>query len=214
MAYRRISDPDRKKPTMRRILAAILCVAAAASAAFPAASATVSPTYRAYRKETEDAERPAATVIVADTDVLCASGAPFQASFEVEQSGLYNILFEYTSASSADGDLRFALTIDGALPFDTASKLELPRYYTNAGDIRRDSLGNEFAPEQEEIVEKHTYRLCDASAFSSEPCAFYFDAGRHTVTIEAEGISFRIYGIRLGGLETIADYKTVSQTYT
>lgn len=215
MAYRRISNPDRKKPTMRRILAAIFCVAAATSAVFPAAAdATVSPTYRAYLKKSEGAEHPTATVKVAETEFLCTEDAPFQTSFEVAQSGRYNILFDYVSASSADGDLRFALRIDGALPFDTASKLELPRYYADSGDIRKDALGNEFAPEQEEIVEKHTYRLCDVSSFSSEPCVFYFDAGLHTITVESEGVPFRIYGIRLSGIETIADYVAVSQKYT
>lgn len=197
---------------MKKLLIAIACVTVVASAAVTA-DASEPKSYRDYLKENGEANRPTETVTVSDADALCGSGTPFTASFEVFHSGLYNIVFEYSSETNSDGDLRFALRLDNELPFESAEKLVLPRYYKDAGEIRKDGLGNEFAPEQEEIKEKHTYKLSDTSGFSSEPCEFYFETGRHTLTVEAESLPFRIYGIKLCGIEKIEDYKTVSQKY-
>lgn len=107
-------------------------------------------------------------------------------SFEVAQTGLYNILFEYYPVEGNGGMIERALYIDGKAPFTEAENLSFQRIWANAdGEIMEDTQGNQIMIEQVETPRWTTRYATDPSGIASEPLAFYLEAGRHTLTVKS-----------------------------
>lgn len=107
-------------------------------------------------------------------------------SFEVSESGLYNILFEYYPLEGNGGTIERALYIDGKVPFSEAENLSFQRIWANAdGEIMEDTQGNQIMIEQVETPRWTTRYATDPSGIASAPLAFYLETGRHTLTVKS-----------------------------
>lgn len=202
----------KRRDSMKKTASLLICVLTLISAAFSASAADNG--YTAYLNRFDTAVCPQNEITVFEGNALCKKGSELTAEFNVTESGFYNLSFEYCSETDADGNLQFGLMTDGEYPFDSAEEFTLPRYYRDSGKVRTDGVGNEFAPAQEEIKEKHSCRLTDTSGFSAEPCRFYFEKGGHSLKITPSALPFRLYAIKLCGVKKAESYKNVSAGYT
>ena len=83
--------------------------------------------------------------------------------FNMQSGGSYNLKIVWKPCGSGT-DVAIGLLLDGEYPFEGIENTVLKRLWKNASDEpRRDSLGNEFAPEQIETGEFITSLVCDNS---------------------------------------------------
>lgn len=134
--------------------------------------------------------------------------------FNMQSGGSYNLKIVWKPCGSGT-DVAIGLLLDGEYPFEGIENTVLKRLWKNASDEpRRDSLGNEFAPEQIETGEFITSLVCDNSGAASEPYAFDIKAGEHTLTLRSPEQGIEISSLSLVPISESDDYKTVSRNYS
>lgn len=166
-------------------------------------SADSLPSYREYRSIYADRSRPETAVVLTAADAVGTvrkytdyEGRKGEAlytdetdtaafEFEVAESGLYHLLFEYYPAEGNGGAIERTVAIDGAVPFQEAENLSFSRIWANAsGEVKEDIQGNQILIEQVETPRWTTQYAIDPSGIATEPLAFYLEAGSHTLTVE------------------------------
>jgi len=73
-----------------------------------------------------------------------------QATIQVPKDGTYVLGISYNSAEHKKTDIRVAVKVDGAY---IAENIQLEKIYQDAGEVRTDGQGNEFAAEQMDFQE-------------------------------------------------------------
>jgi len=134
-------------------------------------------------------------------------------SFNVLEEGLYNIALDYYMLEAGTKSMNFSILIDGSQPFDGVDNISVPRIFVDAGDVRKDGIGNEFAPEQKEVFAWQNKRITDAEGLNAKPYLFAFTKGEHTLTIYDCSCPVAIAAIMLCAEEKISSYQDVLKTY-
>lgn len=134
--------------------------------------------------------------------------------FTVSETGLYNIALTYMQLLCHGNDIRIALKIDGAYPFDDAGDIALPRLWTDKGGVRTDNNGDQISPEQAELFEYTSQVLRDNEGVAVLPYEFALSAGKHSITLEMKAEAFALAEVTLCPPEKTEDYKTVSEGYS
>ena len=98
-------------------------------------------------------------------------------------SGKYYLHIYYNTLEGNGVDIRLGVKIDGKYPFDEAKEFSFKRCFEDAGDVRADKLGNQFAPEQVEVFTKLDAYAIDALGREAEPYLFDLSAGEHIIEI-------------------------------
>lgn len=115
----------------------------------------------------------------------------------VKESGVYAVKFSYEALAGGTDSVEFDFQIDGASPYDTASRVTLAKRWVNKEDIKQDANGNDIRPGQVEQVCWQEEFLKDGDGLYGDALWFYFEAGEHTVTLESVKAQFAIESIRL-----------------
>ena len=144
---------------------------------------------------------------------MLAAGETVTYSFEVLQSGLYNIKLSYMPLGGNGGDITVRLTLDGAVPFSEAEKLTLPRMYKDSEGKRYDSYGNQYSPEQEEAGEFITKAFCDITGAENTPYAFYISAGSHSIALTCGDEPFALEKTVIAAPDALLPYAEVEKSY-
>lgn len=135
-------------------------------------------------------------------------------TFDVPADAIYNIEFDYVLLDSSERDMELGIMIDGAFPFDEAKRLELPRIWVDAGELRVDDIGNQFAAEQTPYKGFTKKALFDTSGSSVYSLEFAFTAGKHNVTITVDSDAWAIKSIALAVPDSfIPTYEEVAKEY-
>lgn len=98
----------------------------------------------------------------------------------------------YGTLKGSGSDIRFGIKIDGVYPFDEASEVSFKRCFENAGNVRTDKSGNQFAPEQQEKYGLFNDYAMDSLGRESKPFTFSLSKGEHTLEIVAIDEPFAI----------------------
>lgn len=101
----------------------------------------------------------------------------------VHEAGSYNIALTYLPIEANGNDINVGIKVDGKYSYEDLKTVNLPRYWMNDGDVRRDDLGNEYAPKQKEAQVFATVRLQDNTGEYTAPYIIYLEKGEHIVTV-------------------------------
>lgn len=149
-----------------------------------------------------------------------SEGSKLRYNFDVSQGGKYCILLSYSSNESENLNekFEFSLKIDDAYPNSEFANLEMPFFWENYGENRKDAWGNEFAAEQiatKDFIEKYVE---DSTGINLEPYTVTIDKGRHSLELSVLSGSFSLKSIRLRTPENpiayedyIADFSNVKR---
>lgn len=122
------------------------------------------------------------------------------------ESAFYNIKLEYRIPQSGVSP-KIGVKIDGEYPFGGAEEITLPRFFENKTDeYRRDSYGNELAPEQVDTLRFESCRLYDASGVTVEDYRFALTAGSHTVSLIGGDFEIYLRSVELAVPEKAEEY--------
>ena len=137
-------------------------------------------------------------------------------TFEVDvpEAGIYNIETSYEALAGKTTEIEFALLIDGVCPHTTASRITLPKRWVNENGqvIEQDARENDIRPGQVEQVCWQVSPLKDTDGLFNEPLQFYFEAGKHQITLVSSKAQFAIEYLRLYQYELPEKYVAPSKS--
>lgn len=129
----------------------------------------------------------------------------------IPKDAVYNLCFTYRQLPCRGNPISLGVRIDGAYPFEGMEALELPRLWTNDGEVRIDSAGNEFTARQVELSVFQTQPLRDPEGVETQPYAFRLAAGIHTITLEMQEEAFLLESLVLRAPERPKAYSQVRE---
>lgn len=133
----------------------------------------------------------------------------------VSDSGFYCIDLLYTGISDNDKTIKFSLLIDGKTPFFEATSLEIPRCYANdTNSFETDSLGNHLRPAQIQQIYWQKTPVFRNDVGTNAPYLFYFEKGRHEITLRALNGGVCFADISLKKTKTIPNYSEYKKNNT
>ena len=105
-------------------------------------------------------------------------------SFNVPETGLYNIRIDYIPVLGRGIDIARELRVNGEIPFEGADFIALSRVWGSSDvGVRVDNRGNQIRPPQIERPSWQSVFFRDRMGFFVEPYRFYFEAGQNTITL-------------------------------
>jgi ABC-type glycerol-3-phosphate transport system substrate-binding protein len=132
---------------------------------------------------------------------------------EIPKSGLYSMNFTYYPIEGKRAPIRRSMKINGEYPFREARRFQFNRLFVDSAPPIQDNRGNDVQPTQVEIKRWMNTDLYDPDGLYLDPVLFYFEAGTHTIRLEALGEPIVLDTIVLGGLEQIPSYEQVLNEY-
>lgn len=133
----------------------------------------------------------------------------------VERDGWYNIGFTYKILSKNAEQMELELLIDGVLPFGEAATISLHTEYVRLNEkILTDNIGNELTPELVNADKWVTDFIKDSSGYITEPYAFYFGGGDHTITVNVTDGVLAISELKLSGITERPAYEEYISSYS
>ncbi len=173
-------------------------------------------TYSEYYEENKNAARPSGDVILtyagcdSDAEVVIdtyegVDGAiiwqnqygTLDFDVDVQQAGSYNIEICYYPIVGGNTSTEISVLLDGISPYETATRIELPRVWASAYPIKADNKDNEVRPPQVETPKWVTTPIKDVDGLFNEPLTFNLDEGKHTISLYSEKAAFAISYIKL-----------------
>ncbi len=152
--------------------------------------------------------------------------------FEVPETAKYGIAVEYYPIEAKAAPIERILLVDGKVPFSEARSLEFHKVwsfaYKEAGeDSKRtgysaekydwafatDAGGNELRPEAIQTPEWRTVTITDSTGYHNGSLEFCFEAGKHTITLEAVREPMVVKSITLFPVEKLPTYAEVKADY-
>lgn len=123
-----------------------------------------------------------------DSNSLVLDNPQGSISYDVEvlETGIYCIEINYCPLISNSPDIEFSLSINGNIPYDTASRLVLNRVWTDEGEIKKDSKGNQIRPFQIQKEMRIKSFINDNDGLFSEPLIFYLEKGKNRISFSFE----------------------------
>lgn len=118
---------------------------------------------------------------------------------DVPETGVYNIEMSYEALAGKTSEIEFGLLIDDVSPYATASRIVLSkRWVSETGkEIKQDSKGNDMRPGQVEQVCWQVSPLKDTDGLFNDPLEFFFEKGKHKITLTSNKAQFAIEYIKL-----------------
>ncbi len=117
--------------------------------------------------------------------LMMPEDSTFSVTFDVAQSGVYNVNMLYFPVDSRGTDIERSLKINGEIPFNGADKLVFERVWKDAGPIVVDNRGNEVRPSQVENFYWIETSFEDYMGYETVPYKFYFEKGENSIEFES-----------------------------
>lgn len=133
--------------------------------------------------------------------------------FQVQEEGFYNILLDFYPTKGKNNAIERIIYVNGEIPFENASYIQLSRIWSDSEDIERDSRDNDVRPKQAECYMSLQSYIKDSDGYYEEPFYFYFQKGTNTLTFESTKEPMKIEKITLTQATEIpayTDYLTIN----
>ncbi len=193
---------------------------------FPEFSYSENISYNDYYNLYSDSERPECEININAVDYKSAQNVHKDRNtliiddagsavydIYVAQSGIYCVEITYCPLISNSPDIEFSLSINGNIPYDTASRLVLNRIWTDDGEIKLDSKGNQIRPFQIQQEMQTKSFLNDTDGLFSEPLVFYLEKGENQISLNFERASLEIENIVFCQPDYLKSYDEYIKSY-
>lgn len=159
------------------------------------------------------------SVVNKDNVLVLENGEEAAWQIDVKESGYYSIQLDYCSTGASNRNFDLVYMIDEKIPFEQSQNLVLSKIWrdedTKDGSrFRMDSRGNELMPRSVEVKEWQSRFFTDSEGFYAEPFNFYFESGRHTITLKANQGGIAIDTLKLRAFPKSKAYNDVEDIYT
>lgn len=142
--------------------------------------------------------------------VLTGENGTIKWSFDVKESGFYNISVNYIPVKGTTSKIERKLYIDDKTCFKGMNQIVFNRMWdNNDGKPMAEKNGNEIRPVAVEKPEWTTVYIDDSQKRNLEPYKFYLSAGNHTLSFESIKEPFKIGSITFKTAPEIKPYADV-----
>ena len=177
-----------------------------AADAVAAADGDATAGYAAYLERYADAHFSADSITVALDATLSSENPTAKAVFTVREEGLYHICLRYTPIACTGQDIRLAVRIDGASPYEELENLSFSRLWVDAADYHTE-IGDESRPKQVEVFQENVRWAKNALGLYEKPYAVYLMAGEHELALECTAEAIKVSSITFADRDAdIPDY--------
>lgn len=155
--------------------------------------------YEAYlgqHPEPDGLQKSASAEAVSAVIVGDSGGDAAEYAVTVPESGWYHLAVEYAQAQGSSRAIAVGVRINGTYPFAEAEEISLPRVCRDAGSIRKDSVGNEVAPQQEQVLDNQVHTLMNTSGYYAGDYSFWLEKGSNTIEVAGNGAEFSLKGLQ------------------
>lgn len=128
------------------------------------------------------------------------------ATIQVPGDGTYVLGISYNSAEHKKTDIRLSVKVDGNY---IAEEIQLNKIYTDAGDVRKDGQGNEFAPEQ--VAFEQCVFVYPAKEQTLEFYQVTLTKGEHQVSVMSKNGTVYVSELIFKAGDTEAPYEAASK---
>ncbi|WBL14663.1 extracellular solute-binding protein [Sutcliffiella sp. NC1] len=107
-------------------------------------------------------------------------------SFEVEvdESGLYEVGFDYYPLGDLIMPIEGAIKVNGEFPYFESRRIVFPVDWENeVNEFELDRYNNEIVPNQKPIEQWYEMKATDAKHFHARPLQFYLEAGKNIISL-------------------------------
>lgn len=104
-------------------------------------------------------------------------------TFEVPESGLYELKFDYYASGDSALSMQRAVLLDGEELFSQAGTIHFPRSFVDETDTFINAIGDEIAATSIEVRAWSVYTASDMNGMYSSPLLWKLDAGTHTLRL-------------------------------
>ena len=146
-----------------------------------------------------------------DVLIWASADGELKYSIDVSETGLYCMSMNYFPIESNSSQIELSLSIDGEIPYDTASRITLNRVWVNETEIYTDSRGNQVRPAQ---IQKGMWQSCnigDVDGLFSEPLLFYLEKGEHEIVFSSERAELAIESFKFYNPDELPSYSEYRQ---
>lgn len=146
------------------------------------------------------------TSVKYDDGVISNEGKTVEFTFNVAETGFYNLEIGYLAVNGNGADIERKITIDDATPYDGLSQITFKRVWENELDVIEIMNNNEVRPNtQEFLAEVFTY-ISDSEKRTLEPYKIYLTAGTHTVAFYGSRETFKITSLEFKAADEVPTY--------
>jgi ABC-type glycerol-3-phosphate transport system substrate-binding protein len=185
-------------------------------------------TYSDYYDEYSTQPRPDKEIVINATDYTSAEDGDFSVEkyegssddvlvwdslegsvtydFEVEETGIYCLEMSYFNIVSTSNTIELSVSIDGEVPYSTASRIQLNKVWVNSEDIKEDENGNQVRPSQVQEGMWQVTDIKDVDGLFNDPLIFYLEKGKHSITIDGTRANIALEYLKFHNPEDVATY--------
>lgn len=146
--------------------------------------------------------------------------------FNVEKTGYYAVSLDYYPVEGKSSEIQRAFFIDGQLPYEELSLIELNRIwvtdvqdtYTDKNGVlvkawETDNQGFQVKPEAIEAPEWVNSYLYDSNGYITSPLEVYLEAGTHTLSVMSLKEPMLLHEITFKNPSEVDDYATTKAAW-
>lgn len=154
-----------------------------------------------------------------DALILNTTDASAAWTVSVPKTGWYKVGFTYSGVEGvgSGSDMELSLKVDGQYPYSEAQNFVLPRTWVDViedynGDgtpdqVREDTKGNQFAPEQAQVFNPKKVAMRDVDGFVTEDLCLYLTEGAHSLELLSTGEPVKLFSLHLDKPTALLSYK-------
>ena len=125
---------------------------------------------------------------------------------QVPETGIYCLDVSYCGLDTGSSAIELSMSVDGRLPYDTASRITLNRVWVNEKDIYKDQRGNQVRPPQIQKEMWQTGWVEDVDGLFNEPLFFFLEKGAHEIAFSSEKAQFALEYFRFASPDEVPTY--------
>ncbi len=125
---------------------------------------------------------------------------------DVPETGLYSLKMSYFQITGDASTTEFSVLINDESPYDSASRINIPRIWKSKHDITVDSKDNEIRPPQVEAPTWTSTSFKDEDGLFNDPLKFYLEEGEQNISIVSERAMVAIESISIFNENEVAAY--------
>ena len=155
---------------------------------------------------------------VGEEGILTEDEGTITWSFDVKETGFYNLELGYIPLPGTTSDIQRKVSIDGETPYESLSQVVIKRWWQDEEIVKKNE--NEIRPEALEVYADTKWFLEGYNRRNNGPLLFYLEKGSHTISFEVikeplefTSLTFCAASAPLGYEEAIGELKSKYPVY-
>ena len=139
-------------------------------------------------------------------DICLTDNALVNYTFYLQQDSAFAINVTYSVISANSNSLAISFSFDNTYQFEEMKAMKLPVMWKDSGEIRTDSIGNEYPAEQTIYDGYINETLKDDTGVNNLPYVFYLSKGYHSMAFSMVSGEIKLKQIEFSAIKQIPPY--------